>query len=55
MVALLDLVDGFFSKSGLKILFNVQDILWRLQLIVVHPKLNEQLLPWKQSAVSLDL
>ena len=55
MVALLDLVDGFFSKSGLKILFSVQDILWRLQLIVVLPKLNEQLLPWKQSAVSLDL
>ena len=55
MVALLDIVDDFFSKSGLKILFNVQDILWRLQLIVVHPKFNEQLLPWKQSTVSLDL
>ena len=36
-------------------MFNVQNILWRLQLIVVHPKFNEQLLPWKQSAVSLDL
>ena len=55
MVALLDLVDGFFSKSGLKILGSVQDILWRLELIVVHPKFNEQLLPWKQSTVSLDL
>jgi hypothetical protein len=54
MVALLDIVDDFFSKSGLKILFNVQDILWRLQLIVVHPKFNEQLLPWKQSEISLE-
>ena len=55
MVALWAVVDDFYSKSGLKILGSVQDILWRLQLIVVLPKLNEQLLPWKQSAVSLDL
>ena len=55
MVALLGVVDDLFSKSGLKIQKSVQDILWRLQLIIVHPKFNEQLLPWKQSKISLDL
>ena len=55
MVALWAVVDDFYSKSCLKILESVQDILWRLQLIVVHPKLNEQLLPWKQSEIPLDL
>jgi hypothetical protein len=47
-------VGDLSNKSDLKVQDSFQDISWRFQLIVVFPKLNEQLLLWKQSATPLD-
>jgi hypothetical protein len=47
-------VGDAINKSDLKAQDSFQDIPWRLQLILVLPKLNEQLLFGKQSATPLD-